>query len=299
MYTHWWRKSKPTAIGPMAWSRATTTSIRRIPRATSSPAVSFRNWASPGATPGSRPTRAGSRWSSPSPSSWPAPTGGNPDEIPNEDSIGFEFDDTNLFNLNRFPGVDRVDSGTRVDYGLNWLGELGELGNSNIFVGQSYRITKPEEDIFTARSGVRDRLSDIVGRVQLNPIKEVDLLYRFRLSKDNLKPQRNELGVRAGVPALNFKIDYISIEGDSNSERFGDREEITGRISSQLTKNWAASFSHKRDLGGFRALEHPHLHRLRERLLPDRGGRLQEILRRPRFGAGRFHLRALRLQVLG
>ena len=177
-----------------------------------------------------------------------SPTGGNPDEIPNEDSIGFEFDDTNLFNLNRFPGLDRVDSGTRVDYGVNWLGELGALGNSNIFVGQSYRFTKPDEDIFSARSGVRDRLSDVVGRVQLNPIKELDLLYRFRLSKSNLQPQRNELAVKAGVPALKVDLSYIFIEGDSNVERFGDREEITGKVSSRFTKNWSGSFAHKRDL---------------------------------------------------
>jgi LPS-assembly protein len=177
-----------------------------------------------------------------------APTGGNPNEIPNEDSIGFEFDDTNLFNLNRFPGLDRVDSGTRVDYGLNWLGELGALGNSNLFAGQSYRITKPDQDIFTANSGVRDRLSDIVGRVQLNPIKELDLLYRFRLSKDDLRPLRHELSTKAGVPALKVNLSYIFIEGDENSERFGDREEITGKIKSRLTKNWSASFGHKRDL---------------------------------------------------
>jgi len=176
------------------------------------------------------------------------PSGGNPNKIPNEDSIGFEFDDTNLFNMNRFPGIDRVDSGTRVDYGLNWLGELGELGNSNIFVGQSYRFTKPKQDIYTANSGVRDHLSDIVGRVQLIPFKELDLLYRFRLSKDNLEPHRNEVAAKIGVPALNFKVDYIYIEGDTNAERFGTREEITGKVSSQLTKNWAVAVAHQEDL---------------------------------------------------
>ncbi len=42
--------------------------------------------------------------------------------IPNEDSQGFEFDETSLFVPNRLPGYDRVDSGQRVDYGLH--GEL-------------------------------------------------------------------------------------------------------------------------------------------------------------------------------
>ncbi len=38
-----------------------------------------------------------------------APTGGNPAGIPNEDAQSFEFDDTDLFVGNRFPGFDRVD----------------------------------------------------------------------------------------------------------------------------------------------------------------------------------------------
>ena len=35
-----------------------------------------------------------------------SPHGGNPSEIPNEDSQSFEFDDTNLFNDNRFSGLE-------------------------------------------------------------------------------------------------------------------------------------------------------------------------------------------------
>ena len=42
-----------------------------------------------------------------------APNGGNPGTIPNEDSQGFEFDDTSLFVPNRFPGFDRREPGRR------------------------------------------------------------------------------------------------------------------------------------------------------------------------------------------
>jgi LPS-assembly protein len=41
------------------------------------------------------------------------------DDIPNEDSQDIELNPTNLFRPNRFPGVDRLDSGTRVTYGVN------------------------------------------------------------------------------------------------------------------------------------------------------------------------------------
>ena len=35
-----------------------------------------------------------------------SPYGGNRSDIPNEDSVSFEFDETNLFSLSRFPGYD-------------------------------------------------------------------------------------------------------------------------------------------------------------------------------------------------
>ncbi|MDD9875960.1 MAG: LPS assembly protein LptD, partial [Magnetovibrio sp.] len=67
------------------------------------------------------------------------PYGGNPDDIPNEDSTDLEFDETNLFDVNRFTGIDRVEGGPRINYGINW-GVFGkEGGSTKFFLGQSYR----------------------------------------------------------------------------------------------------------------------------------------------------------------
>ena len=68
------------------------------------------------------------------------PNGSNPDTIPNEDSRSFEFDTTNLLRLNRYEGVDRVTSGSRVDYALR-SGVYGDGGGSTeVLIGQSYRF---------------------------------------------------------------------------------------------------------------------------------------------------------------
>ena len=81
-----------------------------------------------------------------------AKNGGNPSLIPNEDSQDFEFDDTNLFSPNRFTGIDRVEGGQRVNYGLK-LGVFGGGGGSSTaFIGHSYRIRK--DDTFPQGSGV-------------------------------------------------------------------------------------------------------------------------------------------------
>ena len=47
-----------------------------------------------------------------------APRGGNSDRIPNEDSLDLELDDTNVFDRSRATGLDLVENGKRMYYGL-------------------------------------------------------------------------------------------------------------------------------------------------------------------------------------
>ena len=46
--------------------------------------------------------------------------GSDQDDIPNEDSQLPEFDETNLFSLNRFPGLDRLETGLRANLGVSY-----------------------------------------------------------------------------------------------------------------------------------------------------------------------------------
>jgi len=81
-----------------------------------------------------------------------APNGGNPSKIPNEDSQDFEFDHTNLFTNNRFTGLDRVESGPRLNYGLR-MGFYGQGGGrTTLLIGQSARLR--EDDTFDLGSGL-------------------------------------------------------------------------------------------------------------------------------------------------
>ena len=40
--------------------------------------------------------------------------------VPDEDSLGFEFDEGNLLSLSRFPGSDRYEEGLRLNFGMSW-----------------------------------------------------------------------------------------------------------------------------------------------------------------------------------
>ncbi|MGO1117138.1 LPS-assembly protein LptD [Rhodovibrionaceae bacterium A322] len=178
------------------------------------------------------------------------PNGGNPGEIANEDSRDFEFDDTNLFSANRFAGYDRVDPGQRIDYALKYAFTTNSGLYSEAFVGQSYRFS--EDDIFVPGSGLEDNLSDVVGRLYLKPIDELDLSYRFRLDKDDLSHRRAEVTATGGVPALRLGINYLylqdAISGSTSSTATDQKEEITVGATSQLSRFWSVKASLQRDL---------------------------------------------------
>ena len=165
------------------------------------------------------------------------PRGGNPDEIPNEDSRSFEFDSTNLFRLNRFEGVDRVTSGSRVDYALR-TGVYGDGGGqTEVLVGQSFRFYG--DGSFDQGSGLEDDLSDIVGAVTVRPRDEFDFSYRFRFDPSDASLKRNEIGFGYYHPRFAFLADYVQLDESVSSDLAGDREQVELTLSTRLSDNWS------------------------------------------------------------
>ena len=173
-----------------------------------------------------------------------APNTGNSDQIPNEDSLAAEFDETNIFSNNRYPGKDRIESGSRLAYGIKG-GFYGNNGtNSTFIVGQSYNFNKNKQSI-TGLEKDRNK-SDIVCRLTISPNKYFDLLYKTRLNMENLKPKRNEISVIGGIPEIQASINYILFE---ETEEFPKREEIYAGLTSKISKRWTAHINTRRDLG--------------------------------------------------
>lgn len=174
------------------------------------------------------------------------PNGGNPDEIPNEDSRSFEFDTTNLFRMNRYEGVDRVTSGSRIDYALR-TGVYGDGGGSTeLLVGQSYRFYG--SSAFEEGTGLDEELSDIVGALTVRPREQFDVSYRFRLDKETGTIRRNEVGFGYHHPRFAALIDYVAIDDSARSNLAGSREQVEATFNIGLSQNWSTLFNVVHDL---------------------------------------------------
>ncbi len=63
-----------------------------------------------------------------------------PQIAPNEDAQSLVFDETNLFAWNKYSGFDRVEGGTRLNYGLQYTASFANGGHANIVGGQSIQL---------------------------------------------------------------------------------------------------------------------------------------------------------------
>jgi LPS-assembly protein len=175
-----------------------------------------------------------------------SPNGSNPATIPSEDSTIVEIDETNILSADRFPGIDRVESGQKVVYGLN-MGVFGSgTGQTTAFIGQSYRIHA--DDDLANQVGIERHLSNIVGRIDVRPNRYLDVLYRFRADDETLGFKRNEVGFALGTKAFKLSGNYIFIADESNEEAIDEREEITLSAVSQLDDFWSIGAQTQRDL---------------------------------------------------
>lgn len=184
-----------------------------------------------------------------------SPYGGNPSDIPNEDSQDFEFDDTNLLSPNRFTGLDRVEGGPRLSYGLR-MGVYGQSGGrSTAFIGQSFRLKA--DSTFGANSGLDEKLSDFVGRVTISPNDYLDLAYRFRLDNDNFSAKRSEIDLAAGPRWLRFNLGFLSLDVPPKeiASQVGKREELRMSARAKLDRYWSVSAFNRRDITRGRTID--------------------------------------------
>jgi LPS-assembly protein len=175
-----------------------------------------------------------------------APYGGNPKGIPDEDSASFEFDTTDLFNINKFPGLDRWEDGPRAIAGVRWSAVFPD-GVIETTLGEEFRLRDNRH--FAPDSGLGGTRSDIVGRVKVDFSPYIDLTHQIRINQQTGAIESNQVDLKAKYDRSFIDLTYLSLPAEDLGTGIPQsRKEINLSASLGIFENWFIFASAIRDL---------------------------------------------------
>ncbi len=159
-------------------------------------------------------------------------------DIPNEDSRLPEFDETNLFSLNRFPGLDRLETGLRANLGISYTRYDPAGWSLGMTLGQVLRSESQED--FAEGTGLAGRSSDYVGAVSLDFGWGLQLINRA-LFDPGLNFRRNEFALAYDGDRGSLRAAYVYLAADASNPILGpqpETNEIALDARVRVHRNW-------------------------------------------------------------
>lgn len=177
--------------------------------------------------------------------------------LPNEDAQSLVFDDTSLFQWDKFSGYDRVEGGVRTNLGAQYSVVTASGWYANAMFGESIQLAGVNSfrrgDIANVglNSGLESTASDFVGRFQVSPNQNISLITRARFDQADFKVNRFETGITARfAPFLPLSVSafYSYYESQPLLGFSHRREGITATATYNITPNWFVTGSALVDL---------------------------------------------------
>jgi LPS-assembly protein len=166
---------------------------------------------------------------------------GDQQEIPNEDALSLVYDDTLLFDIDKFSGYDRVETGTRANVGVRYTAQLASGAYARAVFGQSYQLAGQNEfdTDFYRTSGLATDDSDYVSGVYLQANSYIALSAQSRFNHDNFDVERTDLGSWLTYGPAQLRVNYANVTGEPGLAGGEKREEIVSGGSLAITQDWS------------------------------------------------------------
>lgn len=153
--------------------------------------------------------------------------------IPNEDSVDFEFDSTNLFQVDRSPGFDILDSGQRLNVGGRVTVVSDDGYSASALIGRSFRA-QPDPAI-PVRTGMEGTTSDWIVATEAAPMKGLDVFARWRLDGATFGVRRLEIGTDIALSRFTASMRYLEEAEDPAGVPVKD---LDFRAELDVLKHW-------------------------------------------------------------
>ncbi len=173
--------------------------------------------------------------------------GTNDPDIPIEDSLFYELDETSLFEANAASGYDTYEGGSKASLGASISARWKNGMSITALGGRRWRDTA--DPVFDVGSNLDGTVSDWVAGITAdfgNPLK---LETRVRLDDDSLSLNRIDARINSNIWRLRTNARYYSISGDVTASGFSD-EGIEVGADFKVTDNYYLLYTLSRDISG-------------------------------------------------
>ncbi|HLK24408.1 MAG TPA: LPS assembly protein LptD [Caulobacteraceae bacterium] len=161
--------------------------------------------------------------------------------IPNEDDVIFEYDESDLFSPEKFNGFDLYEGGQRLNLGGEATFEWGDGLSANLVFGRTFRAQRT--NVFPQRTGLDGTASDWVIAAEATPIDGVSAFGRA-LINDALSIERVEVGVNYATARIDGYFRYL----DDNTQITGPVRNLETGNEILVTRHWGFDLDAIRDI---------------------------------------------------
>lgn len=164
----------------------------------------------------------------------------------NEDSVGAEFDSTNLFRPNGAAGFDIWDGGASVTAGISFGARMGDANAVRVFIGSRWR----EERTFAGdRIGNLDRSqADIVTDVEANWGTTFQIAARSRFDSETGDLVRTEVAGQLNAGPLRLSARYHDLPESADPTGTRVNREVATSATWEINESWSVFVGGTRDL---------------------------------------------------
>ena len=112
--------------------------------------------------------------------------------------MDIELSHANIFSSERFTGLDRVESGIRVNFGFKSSIDLNDYGVIDALIGRTWRPDTPQKD-FIKGTGLDKKFSNVVGNIKYNISNTLKFDYSFSKDSLDLRSQRDTFSLDINI----------------------------------------------------------------------------------------------------
>lgn len=180
-------------------------------------------------------------------------------KLPNEDARSLIFDDSNLFETQKFSGSDRVETGTRANVGIQYTFQSNTGGYARFLAGQHYHFAgdnayadttqetvvnpvsgQPQKQfLFSPSSGLESSRSDYLLGAYLAPSDMFRVLSQTRFDENDVSLRRQDLYASFNYGPVFATAVYTYAAADPLLGFETSQQDVLGVLGLKLTDRWS------------------------------------------------------------